>query len=206
MIHDRILCIDVHDGNNDLDVILFYLIDVYSIYLYFPIIIYYIYKQMTQYQLPSAQWIKFIFVCKLLGEDLESEWMNNQHQTYLQFNISFALYFHVIKAIRCEDFYYQVSDLVNETWIYFYIIIALLLVYYVDIDKVQLYYILCSLLIMLLLILLIYIILSSNGSSFGLIIFKEGRYLQWGPISYSCLVHAMVDSYIIYTRSYLSKC
>lgn len=44
MIHDRILCIDVHDGNNDLDVILFYLIDVYSIYLYFPIIIYYIYK------------------------------------------------------------------------------------------------------------------------------------------------------------------
>lgn len=39
MIHDDMLYIDVHDANNDVDVALFSPIDVYSIYLCFPIII-----------------------------------------------------------------------------------------------------------------------------------------------------------------------
>lgn len=44
MIYIGILCIDVHDGNNDHEVILFSLVDIYSLYSYLPIIAYYVYK------------------------------------------------------------------------------------------------------------------------------------------------------------------
>lgn len=37
-------CINVHDGNNGFDVLVFTLIDVYSAYLYFLIIVNYIYE------------------------------------------------------------------------------------------------------------------------------------------------------------------
>lgn len=74
-----ILCIVVGDGNVNFSVVKLLLLMLIQFIRIFPIIVYYAYEEMTQYLLPSTEQTKFIFICRLAGEDFKSEGVDDLH-------------------------------------------------------------------------------------------------------------------------------